>query len=174
MTTASRRQIAGVVLTACTVISACSPTENGSAVPIPIEHSTTAPGNDVFAGLNACRVIDDLLDDQGFNPGENKTARNECVASKLEYGGIGLALDSTQGIAELAKRSPDAVELKINGRKALQTPTNIGTGCAVALEVDQHARAMVTVSPVGSSDLDACAEARRYAEELEPKLPEAR
>lgn len=121
--------------------------------------------------MDACKVLDELDFGQGFDPGENKTARNECVTSKLDYGGLGLVLDPRQGLSEFSKENSNATNETVNGRRALQASESDGS-CMVAVEVAEHARAMVTVSPHGVGK-DGCPEAKRWARALEPKLPKA-
>ncbi|GAB3570263.1 hypothetical protein GCM10027445_23470 [Amycolatopsis endophytica] len=94
----------------------------------------------MFAGLNACQVLDQLVAGQGFNPGENKT--NDAVANT-----------------------------SVNGRQAMKADIPLG-GCAIAVEVGEHARAMVQVAlATGPRDPQACVDAQAFAEKLEPLLP---
>ncbi|GAB3498036.1 hypothetical protein GCM10027521_48880 [Amycolatopsis cihanbeyliensis] len=120
--------------------------------------------------MNACGVLDELVAGDGFQPGENKTARNECVATKTRYGSAGVVLDPVQGLEEFRRTDPDSVEIKINGRQALRSHDSDGF-CDIAMKVSESARAIVGVSPVGSADFDACTDTKKYAEELEPMLP---
>ncbi|MDQ0378084.1 DUF3558 domain-containing protein [Amycolatopsis thermophila] len=66
------------------------------------------------------------------------------------------------------------MNISINGREAMQANTSTG-GCAVAVEVTEHARALVvaTMSDAGQ-DAQACPNARTFAERLEPMLPKIR
>ncbi|AIJ21974.1 hypothetical protein [Amycolatopsis methanolica] len=147
--------------------TACATTVPGAAVPAP---ASSAANSDVFAGVNACQVLDQLTAGEGFNPGENKSRRNECGATKPEFGTYGLALDPVQGLREFAENSEGVVETSVNGRNALQAPIPLG-GCAIVIEVSEHARAMVQVSLSSNDDQQACVDAQAFAEKLEPLLP---
>lgn len=161
----STRVVTGVYLVLTT--AACTSTVAGTASPAPTSATARA---DVFAGLNACQVLDQLTAGEGFNPGENKSRRNECGATKPEFGTYGLALDPVQGLREFAEFSDDEVETSVNGRAALQALMPLG-GCAIVIEVSEHARAMVQVSLSSNDDQQACVDAQAFAEKLEPLLP---
>ncbi|WP_027931623.1 DUF3558 domain-containing protein [Amycolatopsis thermoflava] len=163
-------RIGQLVSGACLLLAAgaCNSTVAGTASPAP---TSVNPGADVFAGLNACQVLERLTAGEGFGPGENISRRNECDVLKPEFGTYGLALDPVQGLDEFASSNSGVVTLTINGRDAMQA--NFGAaGCAVAVEVAEHARAMVTVSMARTSEgAQACPNAVTFAEELEPLLP---
>ncbi|MEV5299192.1 DUF3558 domain-containing protein [Amycolatopsis methanolica] len=168
--TVNVRIVQALAAMAClaTTMTACTSTVAGTASPAP--RSSTANA-DVFAGLNACQVLERLTAGQGFGPGENISRRNECDVLKSEYGTYGLALDPVQGLREFAETSDGVVETSVNGRNALQAPIPLG-GCAIVIEVGEHARAMVQVSLVsGPRDPQACVDAQALAEKLEPLLP---
>ncbi|NIH77543.1 DUF3558 family protein [Amycolatopsis viridis] len=153
-------------------VSGCTSTVAGSASPATTRTTPTTPtAADVFAGLNACRVLEQLTAGQGFGPGENISRRNECDVLKPGFGSYGLALDPVQGLIEFAATNKTVVNTTINGRNAMQA--NIPTGgCAIAIEVGEHARAMVTVAMSRiSEDPQSCPSARALAEKLEPLLP---
>ncbi|MDQ0376347.1 DUF3558 domain-containing protein [Amycolatopsis thermophila] len=162
---------------ACLAVAAtaCTSRVAGTASPAPSAGpSPSATYADVFAGLNACQVLDQLTAGQGFNPGENKSRRNECGATKPDFGAYGLALDPVQGLREFAETTEGVVETSVNGRAALQAPIPLG-GCAIVIEVGEHARAMVQVSLIsGPRDPQACVDAQALAEKLEPLLPKVR
>ncbi|MFD4193873.1 DUF3558 domain-containing protein [Amycolatopsis thermoflava] len=161
------RAVTAVALSALAT-TACTTTVTGTASPGP----TTAPtSSDVFAGLNACQLLDQVNAGQGFNPGENKSARNQCVALKSGFASYALALDSVQGLSEFASTNSGVVETSINGRSAMQANTST-SGCAVAIGVGEHARALVVVTMVRFEDnAQACPNARALAEKVEPLLP---
>jgi hypothetical protein len=159
--------IAGVACLAMTT-AACTTTVSGTPSPV---STSSAVSTDVFAGLNACDVLNQLTTGQGFNPGENKSRRNECGATKPGSAAWGLALDPTQGLSEFTEANEDVVDVAVNGRKALQAAIPTG-GCAIAIEVAEHARAMVQVAlTTGPDDPQACVDAQALAEKLEPLLP---
>ncbi|MEV5297080.1 DUF3558 domain-containing protein [Amycolatopsis methanolica] len=125
----------------------------------------------MFADMNACQILDQLNAGQGFERGRNISKRNECTASKYEYGANGLALDPVQGLAEFRQTDPGASEITINGRKALEVFGEIG-GCAIAVEVGPHARALINVNMASPrNNPQACPDARSLAERVEPLLP---
>ncbi|GAB3570293.1 hypothetical protein GCM10027445_23550 [Amycolatopsis endophytica] len=158
--------VTGVACLAAATI-ACTSTVAGTASPV----VTSSAASDVFAGLNACQVLDRLVAGEGFDPGVNKSRRNECGATKPEFGTYGLALDPVQGLREFAETSEDVVTTSVNGRNALQASIPLG-GCAIAIEVGEHARAMVQVSlSTTPRDPQACVDAQAFAEKLEPLLP---
>jgi len=150
------------------VTAGCTTTVTGTASPAP---SSSVPNTDVFAGLIACQVLDQLVAGEGFNPGENTSRRNECGATKPEFGAYGLALDPVQGLREFAETSDGVVNRSVNGRAAMEANIPSG-GCAIAIEVGEHARAMVQVALAsGPRDPQACVDAQALAERLEPLLP---
>ncbi|WP_020416340.1 hypothetical protein [Amycolatopsis sp. ATCC 39116] len=160
--------VAGFVCFAAAA-AGCTSTVAGTASPAP----TTAPtaSADVFNGLNACRLLDQLNAGQGFNPGENKSARNQCVAVKPGWGSFALALDPEQGLSEFATANTGVVNSSINGRRAMQAQTTTG-GCAIALEVTEHARVLVIATLSDTADgIRACPDARTFADKVEPLLP---
>ncbi|GHF09650.1 hypothetical protein GCM10017786_48990 [Amycolatopsis deserti] len=160
--------LAGVACAALTT-AACTSTVSGTATPA--SSAPTTSSADVFAGLNACQVLDQLYAGQGFNPGENKTRRNECGILKPQFGSYGLALDPSQGLSEFAAANTEVQDISINGRNAMQANI-LGGGCAIAIEVTEHARAMVTVNMSNTTDdPKACPNARTLAEKVEPLLP---
>ncbi|MDQ0376351.1 DUF3558 domain-containing protein [Amycolatopsis thermophila] len=161
--------VAGVVGLALTT-TACTSTVTGTASPAP---TSSQASSDVFAGLNACRVLEQLTTGQGFEPGENISRRNECDVTKPGVSTYGLALDPVQGLREFAATSAGVVETSVNGRAALQAPITLG-GCAVVIEVGEHARAMLQVSLASNDDQQACVDAQALAEKLEPLLPKVR
>ncbi|MDQ0378083.1 hypothetical protein [Amycolatopsis thermophila] len=88
-------------------LSACTSTVTGTASPAASASTGTTPTNsDVFAGLNACQVLDQLNAGQGFEPGRNISARNQCNATKPGFGSYALALDSVQGLSGSLLRTP--------------------------------------------------------------------
>nr|WP_208407125.1 DUF3558 domain-containing protein [Amycolatopsis granulosa] len=154
-------------------VAGCTSSVAGAPAPAPATSPAgpTEKNQDVFGGLSACQVLDQLNAGQGFRPGENISRRNECTATKSGFGGIGLALDPAQGLPEFRASDPSATEMSINGRRVLQAHTLAGT-CSVAIEVGQHSRAMVTVTMASShDDAQACSNAQNWAERLEPLLP---
>ncbi|UQS23465.1 DUF3558 domain-containing protein [Amycolatopsis thermalba] len=164
-------QAAAAMVCLAAATTGCTTTVAGTASPAP---SSSTANSDVFAGLNACRVLEQLTAGQGFGPGENISRRNECDVLKHEFGTYGLALDPVQGLREFAETSDGVVETSVNGRKALQAPIPLG-GCAIVIEVGEHARAMVQVSLIsGPRDPQACVDAQALAEKLEPLLPKVR
>ncbi|AIJ20885.1 hypothetical protein [Amycolatopsis methanolica] len=125
----------------------------------------------MFAGLNACQILDQLNEGQGFRPGRNISKRNECTATKMEYGARGLALDPVQGLQEFVAANPGATETTVNGRKALQARVSAG-GCSTAIEIGPHARVLADVVMAMPGDDDrACSESQALAERVEPLLP---
>ncbi|WP_020416563.1 DUF3558 family protein [Amycolatopsis sp. ATCC 39116] len=163
-------RIAQLVSGACLLLAAgaCTSTVVGTASPAPTSATASA---DVFAGLNACQVLEQLTAGEGFGPGENISRRNECDVSKSGFGTYGLALDPVQGLREYRETNDAVTEVSVNGRNALQADIPTG-GCAIAIEVGEHARALVQVALVTSPrDPQACVDAQALAEKLEPLLP---
>ncbi len=142
----------------------------GSASPADAVPSTTTSAN-VFGTMNACQVLDQLLAGQGFDPGQNKSARNQCTASKLEFGTYGLTFDQSQNLADFAASNPGATQTAVNGRNAMQALPTPGM-CVYALEVGQNARATAGVNMAYPKDnAKACPNAKQLAERLEALLP---
>ncbi|NIH86170.1 DUF3558 family protein [Amycolatopsis granulosa] len=166
------RTVAGIACVLGTVVTACTSTVSGSPSPAPVVPPISRPGSsDVFAGLDACRLLDQLNAGQGFNPGENKSRRNQCTASKLDFATYSIALDATQGLREFAATNTGVREISVHARKAMEADISTG-GCAVAVEVADRALALVLVTMArGSEDAQGCPNARSFAEKLEPLLP---
>nr|WP_243869825.1 DUF3558 domain-containing protein [Amycolatopsis granulosa] len=151
------------------LLAGCTSTIAGT--PSPAAPTSSPASKDVFAELNACRLLDDLTAGQGFNPGENKSPRNQCVAVKPDFASYALALDPVQGLNEFDTANPGATTIPVNGRRAMQADVT-ASACAVAVEAGPHARAVVVVTMVRYSDnAQACPNARAFAEKLEPHLP---
>ncbi|NIH81629.1 DUF3558 domain-containing protein [Amycolatopsis viridis] len=169
MTINSRVRQAVAVNAIVFATAACTATVAGT--PLPASGASATPTANLFATLNACQVLDRLNAGQGYAPGENKTRRNECTATKPGAATDSLALDPVQGLNEFAQRNAAAVQTSINGRPAMQADMPLG-GCAVAVEVGEHARALVLMTlATGPDDPQACVDAKALAERLEPLLP---
>ncbi|GAB3576127.1 hypothetical protein GCM10027445_39700 [Amycolatopsis endophytica] len=161
-----------------TVGTACTSAVSGTPSAAPTTQNSTPTGSDVFAGLDACQLLDQLNAGQGFAPGENKSRRNQCTASKPGFATYGLALDSVQGLSEFDAANAGATSISVNGRDGMQADIPVG-GCAVAVGVGvgvgEHARALVLVTMErASEDAHGCPNARAFAEKVEPLLPQAR
>ncbi|GAB3570281.1 hypothetical protein GCM10027445_23520 [Amycolatopsis endophytica] len=152
----------------------CTSTVEGTASPAPDAGPGSSAASDVLAGLNACQALDQLNAGQGYEPGVNKTRRNECGASKPGVSGNSLALDPAQGLSEFAPTNKAVVDLMVKGRAAMKADIPTG-GCAIAAEAGEHARALVLVTlSTGPRDPQACVDAQALAEKLEPLLPSGR
>lgn len=177
MTNTRTATFTALAIAAAVAVTGCSSTTDGNPSPstdsAAPSTTSTADGN-VFGTLNACRVLDQLLAGQGFDPGDNESTRNECDASKLDFGTYSVALDPTQGLADFAASNPGATQTTINGRNAMQAqPTP--TMCVYALEVGQKARALAMATMAYTTDdAQACPNAQQLAERLEPLLPKGR
>lgn len=171
---ASTVGIAAAVVAASLAVAGCSSTTPGNASPSTASTSTSATGTtstDPFGALQACQVLNQLVAGQGFDPGSNKTAHNQCTASKPDFGAYGVFLDPVQGLGEYSAENPGSVSAQINGRKALRVEPDRGM-CEFALEVGQHARALTTATMANPKDnAQACPSAKQLAEKLEPLLP---
>ncbi|MFD2419013.1 DUF3558 family protein [Amycolatopsis pigmentata] len=167
-------RVAVLATVAALGLTGCSSTTPGTAFPSTGATSTgtTTTGNaNVFSALNACQVLDQLLTGQGFDPGENISRRNECDASKLNFGTYSIALDPARGLSEYRTENSGAMTTTINGRNALQAKPSAAM-CEFALEVGQHARALATATMAESTaNAQACPSAKQLAEKLEPLLP---
>ncbi|OXM74316.1 MULTISPECIES: DUF3558 domain-containing protein [Amycolatopsis] len=160
-----------LVSAACLALSVTACTSTVAGTPSPAPAPSSSANSDVFAGMNACRILDDLNAGQGFNQGENKSPRNQCVALKPDFASYALALDSVQGLGEFATTNTGVVNISVNGRNAMQADVS-ASACAVAIEVGEHARALVVVTMVRySENAQACPNARTLAERVEPLLP---
>jgi len=166
----NRRRIVPMIATAlCGAFAATGCTTATAGTPGPA--SGLSPGTDVFAGMNACRVLDQLLAGQGFDPGENKSARNECTANKSRYGGYSLALDPVQGLADFRENNPGAAQIRINDRPGLYIYDTGFQLCALAIEITEQSRVLVIASMINSPQDQTCHNAKSLAERLEPSLP---
>ncbi len=167
-----KKKVVAVALTCLGIVTVgCTSTVQGTPSPVTSEMPSTANNADVFTGLNACQVLDQLNAGQGFGPGRNISRRNECTASKPGLGSNGLALDPVQGLAEFRQSDPDATDTTVNGRRALEAFDAVG-GCTVAFEVGEHARVLAQMAMAEPErDTEACPLARDLAARVEPLLP---
>ncbi|GAB3584019.1 hypothetical protein GCM10027445_59600 [Amycolatopsis endophytica] len=157
---------------AVVTLSGCSQTVSGTASPEP-HPSANVSVEDSLKALDACAVLAQLVEGQGFEPGVRKTVRNECHASKADYGTYSLALDPYQGLAEFEGQATEIVPLQINGREGREGKPGIAGMCEVALEVGEHARALTAATMTRpGDDAKACPAARDLAAKVEPLLPE--
>lgn len=152
-------------------LAACSTTTMGHASPSTASATTSTTPANPFGTMQACQILDQLLAGQGFEPGSNKSARNQCIASKLYFGTYAVVLDPEQGLDEFSTQNPGAVSTQINGRNAMRDEPVPGM-CAFALEVSRSARALVVATMPDPKDrAQACPNAKQLAERLEPLLP---
>ncbi|NIH84439.1 DUF3558 domain-containing protein [Amycolatopsis granulosa] len=158
--------IAAAVCAAVTA-TACATTVTGAARPA----SGLRPGTDVFVGMDACRVLDQLLAGQGFSPGEKERSTNGCTASKYGFGSYALVLDPVQGLEVFRTRYPGTSEISINDRRGLYFYDPRFQFCALALEVTEQSRVLVLASAIKSGQDQACQNAQGVARRLEPLLP---
>ncbi|NIH87388.1 DUF3558 domain-containing protein [Amycolatopsis granulosa] len=167
-------RFAGVVagMAVALVTAGCSTVVSGSPAPAAGSASrNSVDPQEALRKLDACALLDRLLTGEGFDPGERKTTRNECVTTKIDYGARGIALDPVQGLADYQAQVPAATPVEINGRRAVQgKPTGQGS-CEFALEVGEHARAMATAVISGTDESRVCTVAQELATKLEPLLP---
>jgi hypothetical protein len=165
--------IVSVTLGAVT-LTGCSTDEPGNALPAttgtsPSRAAAGESAEQVFSGLVACDLLDELLSGKGYNPGENKSTRNECTTVKSGFGAYSITLTPNQGLEQLRNNYPDAEDIEIQGRPALRAVKD--EICTVSMKVSKDARATVYASYIVSKK-SPCPMAEELAKELEPKLPD--
>lgn len=146
---------------------------NASKASEPTSTGTTgAVNSNPFGTLKACQVLDQLLAGQGFDPGDNQNARNECTTSKIDFGAYSIALDPTRDLTDFEATNAGATQTVVNGRKAMQVKPTRGM-CVYALEVGQNALALVLANMADPRQgSQSCPSAKQLAEKLEPLLPQ--
>ncbi|WAL66970.1 DUF3558 family protein [Amycolatopsis cynarae] len=178
MTNKKRGAVAAVVLVIAGMqaIAGCSSTVPGRALPTPLVSTassrTGATEPNVFGGLDACQVLDQLLAGKGFDPGAKQSASNACAANKSSYR-YQVEFDPEWGLADFANTYRNTVKTVINGRNSLQSNYPYPYICRYALEVARHSRAVVEVLTSPHESAEACPDAKQFAEVLEPLLPKA-
>lgn len=165
---------AAFVTAAAVVMTGCYTTMAGSASkptePTPTGTTGTVNSNP-FGTLKACQVLDQLLAGQGFAPGDNQNARNECTTSKIDFGAYSIALDPTRDLTDFEATNAGTTQTVVNGRNAMQAKPTRGM-CVYALEVGQNARALVLANMADPRQgAQSCPSAKQLAEKLEPLLP---
>ncbi|MDQ0377247.1 DUF3558 domain-containing protein [Amycolatopsis thermophila] len=166
----SKRLTAVAFVCAAIAATGCTSTVSGTPAPAMSGTPTSADAGDPFAGMVACRVLDQLNAGQGFNPGDNISRRNECTATKPGLGSDGLALDPVQGLAAFKQINPESIDIRVNGRKALQEQNPLG--CTIAFEVSDHARVLAQMAmSQPERNAEACPLAHDLAERVEALLP---
>ncbi|AXB47582.1 hypothetical protein A4R43_38225 [Amycolatopsis albispora] len=94
----------------------------------------------------------------------------------MEKTGIALdmSLDDEQSIDDLQVDPAKKFSGKVNGRRAFQVKDSVGDGgtCEVAVDMGAKARFIITVALGSNRPTDeACAEATKVAQAVEPELP---
>jgi len=167
-------------------LTACTSQVGGQANPnSAATGSTTAPssgtasGDNPFAGLSQCAIVDQVLAGEGFPPATPALARSKetCGTQKLASGNtpgivVGLSLQAGQNYKDNVGNPSQASEGKVNGRPAVEErePQNSSGQCGVWMEVKPNSRALVLVS--ASTDTPtACKKVEEVAAKIEPLLP---
>ncbi|SNR68779.1 Protein of unknown function [Haloechinothrix alba] len=134
-----------------------------------------ATSGDPLDGLEACDLLDDALEGEGFPPGEVETAggENGCMSSKSGTGTAGLDLQPGYVYDEFVFDKEKLHLGTVNQRHAMQIRDAIGAGgsCNVSMEVRPDSRAVVGVNMRHGDTDEACAFVEELAERLEPMLP---
>ncbi|WP_153035247.1 DUF3558 family protein [Amycolatopsis sp. YIM 10] len=182
-----RKSYVLVGITLLATLSACSEKSNGQALPTSDSGTSAVPssgsnppvdGADVFGGIKACEVLDKALEGKGFKPGyvQNAGSHNGCASEKTSFA-VALDLDDKQGLGDLRSDPARTYDARLNGRSAKQVKgrdEEDGGTCEIFFEVAEKARTGVTVVlGTGGSTDEACQEAGKLAEAVEPLLPKA-
>ncbi|WP_432848140.1 hypothetical protein ACQPXB_45255 [Amycolatopsis sp. CA-161197] len=170
-------QLAG--LAALTLIlTACDSSVGGNPSPEPSVGSSgaTAPlSNTPLAGMSSCKTLDQAIAGQGFPASKPSIADLEhaCDALKAGYGDIGLNLQDGQSYDSDLINPISTKTGNVGHRRAiLELQTNHQSGaCAVSIEIKPKSRAIVLAVLSSAGPDEACAEARKVAEAVEPLLP---
>ncbi|MEU4517637.1 DUF3558 family protein [Amycolatopsis sp. NPDC024027] len=140
---------------------------------------TTKPsgggGDNPFAGMDPCKLLDQVLAGQGYAAAKRSDAdaAHNCDTKKTDYGVIGLALQPGQSINDIVTAPGKAVTGDVNGRPAVQERDALGgTGsCDVSMEVKPKSRATVLVTLQTAGTDEACQVANDVSTKVEPLLP---
>jgi hypothetical protein len=163
-----------------TVVSGCTDSRGGNALPGTSAASNTAPPSNAasvnpFDGLKACEVLDKALEGSGFSAAvvDKAGGDNGCKADKAQYGGLNLTLQPDLGIKDLNGDKSKQHDGDIHGRPSIQVREGLGSSgdCAIAMEVTNTSRAFVVASlSTGTTD-EACTFVENVANKVEPQLP---
>src|SRR5207302_7204952 len=94
--------IALLLTSAGLTLAGCTGTTPGNATPATssIGARSSAASSNPFNGLQACAVLDKVLQGEGFPAShvEKSGGDNGCGSQKIGFGSVGLVLDDQQGI----------------------------------------------------------------------------
>jgi hypothetical protein len=175
--------VALTVVCAAFMLTGCSSTTPGSAMPAVTGPASSSPSSSaasgsVFGTLQACDVLGPITNALGFNPGKRTTngGPNGCIADKARYGAISLSLDDGRTINDLVVGQGQVSTTQVAGRDARILTGSLGptdTDCDIAVAVGSHARALMGLSLTGSTGTEqTCTVLKPLAEQMMQKLPQ--
>ncbi|MBA0124193.1 DUF3558 family protein [Haloechinothrix sp. YIM 98757] len=160
-------------------LAACTQHSEGTPQPDPTQqHQPSDAGepNDPFTDLAACDLLDDILDDEDFPPGEKSSAggKNACQSTKQGFGSVSVNLQAEYQYDEFTYDSDKIFPGEVNQRRAVQIrdALDAGRSCDVSMEIEPDSRAIVGANMRHGDTDDACGFVEELAERLEPLLPE--
>jgi len=132
-------------------------------------------GDDPFASLNPCTLLDQALKDEGYPAAVPSSAdpKHTCDLNKPSYGGVGLQLQAGRKYEENLGDPSKARTGDVNGRQAVQVKGRLGSkgACEIFMDVKSSSRAIVVVTLVSRNTDEACTYAGQEATKIEPLLP---
>ncbi|MEC3975075.1 DUF3558 family protein [Amycolatopsis sp. H20-H5] len=166
------------------MLAGCSSPVEGQAKPGTVPSSSQASGSasptsdpsNPFASMDPCKLLDQVLAGQGYEPATPDIAdpKRSCGTKKgAIQGQLGLALQAGQKIDDNIANPAKAAPAKINGRRSVQEKEPLGDhgDCTIGMEVQSNSRALVLFNSSSKTTDEACAAAQDLALKVEPLLP---
>lgn len=182
VTRAARHRATVITLaTLALALSACDSKVGGTpqAADTPTGSSSSAapsnaPSGNPFADLNACTVIDQVMEGQGFPPAQPSAADRlrSCASNKTGDANVGVALQDGEIYNANIPDPSKASEGHVGARRAIieRDPVGAAGQCAITMEVKPSSRALVSLTTEGTTEA-ACERVKDIAIKVEKLLP---
>ncbi|MGH3518511.1 MAG: DUF3558 family protein [Haloechinothrix sp.] len=161
------------------MLTGCSD-EGGQASPVTNQPgpntATGAPpaGEDPFAGIDRCEILDQALEGEGLPPGEVATVVREkgCDVDKRRSMSLGFVLDSGARYDEVQADPSEVFDGAVNGRPAVLVKfKHVERDCAISMQVTAESHAFLVVALYEGTREEACGFATKVMGKIEPQLP---
>ncbi|MGM1061073.1 hypothetical protein [Saccharothrix sp. Mg75] len=164
--------VVAAVATGCTTEEPGDPTPGGTASSttgnaVETTTSTPATGGDVFAGFDACDVLESVAGQVSLT--EIEPDGDACDAILGTTNAVSLKPEPDLKIDEAVGKDVSSISVGSRDAKLVKAPAS-DTSCLVAIEVTPTDR--VDIASSDNTSLDkACDAATRVANAIEPTLP---